>query len=478
VKLVAPTYRSYARFRRRWGVKPLLRHTVKKYGKKMDNVLDPADQLLFDLGRVAGVSILLQCFWVYNRAIDVDGLRQFHDHLQRGRLSRRIERSPLRFGRHRWISPNGSADLEIVASSRPREEFDAWLYEQAKTPLDCERGPGWHLAALPFSDGGAGVSLVISHCLTDGIGLVEALADAALGRDDPISWPAAASRRRWQALREDARQTARDIPTIGRAVVAAIRLARRSRGSAEAAGPLPAPPPALSAGAEEPVTLPTATIFVDAKEWEARAHSLGGTSNALLVGLAARLAQRRGRVSADGSVVIRMPVDERVAGDTRANATSHVDVTVDPAPATADLREIRAAIKQALIRHRQVPYEEQAAMSIVPLLALLPTRLLRRFGGGSTTPVVSSNLGVVNPAASRADGTDADYFAMKWLYPCMTKAMADRFGEVQMFLAGGVHRQVFVAATAYQPGRQNSTERLRQDLSTVLNDFSLTGAYL
>src|SRR5262249_33102557 len=101
--------------------------------------------------------------------------------------------------------------------------------KQANTPLDSEHGPGYHLAVLPFTDGGAGVSLVISHCLTDGIGLCEALADAAFGRDDPISWSPAASRRRWPALREGTRQTARDIPTIGRAMVTAARLARGSR---------------------------------------------------------------------------------------------------------------------------------------------------------------------------------------------------------------------------------------------------------
>ena len=122
---------------------------------------------------------------MYNRAIDIDGLRRFHDQLQRGRLSRRIERSPLPFGRHRWVSPSGQSELEIVAAPRPREEFDAWLTGQANTPLDAEHGPGWHLAVLPFTDGGAGVSLVISHCLTDGVGLCEALADAASGRHDP-----------------------------------------------------------------------------------------------------------------------------------------------------------------------------------------------------------------------------------------------------------------------------------------------------
>ena len=76
----------------------------------------------------------------------------------------------------------------------------------------------------PVQRRGAGVSLVISPCLADGIEC-EALADAAFGRDDPISWPAAASRRRWQALREDARQTAREIPAIRRAFVAALGLA-------------------------------------------------------------------------------------------------------------------------------------------------------------------------------------------------------------------------------------------------------------
>jgi diacylglycerol O-acyltransferase len=450
----------------------------RKYGKKMDNVLAPQDQFVFDLGRVAGVTMLLQVVWVYNRAIDIDGLRKFHAHLQQGRLSRRIERSPLPFGRHRWVSLSGSSDMEIVASVRPREQFETWLTEEATTPLDPEHGPGWHLAALPFTDGGAGVSLVIPHCLTDGIGLSEALADAALGRDDLISWPAAASRRRSQALREDVYQTARDTTAMGRAVVAAVRMARRSRDGGGAATSPPSASGASAVGVEETATLPTATVFIDADEWEARAHSLGGTSNSLLVGLAARLAQRRGRVSADGSVVVRLPVNERVAGDTRANATSHVDIRVDPALATTDLRELRAAIKQALIRHPEVHEEEQAAMSIVPLLALLPKRLLRRIGGGSTTPVVSSNLGVVNPAAARPDGTDADYFAMKWLYQGVTKAMAERSGGLQMFLAGRVHKRFSVAATAYQPGCFNTNQGLQQDLGSALNDFSLVGTYL
>jgi diacylglycerol O-acyltransferase / wax synthase len=435
---------------------------------KMSNVLDLVDQTVFLGERATGAICLGQCVWVYDRAIDIDALRQFHHHLQWGRLSRRIERSPLPFGRHRWVWPSDPSDLEIVATPRPREEFDAWLSEQAAIPLDAEHGPGWHLAVLPFTDGGAGVSLVVSHCLADGLGGCLAVVEAACGYDNAISWPAAGSRRRWRALREDARQTARDIPGIGRAVVAAARLARHNRGSARSVTPRPLP-----AATDERITLPMATIFVDADEWDARAHALGGTSNTLLAGLTARLAQRVGRVTADGSVTLAMPVNDRTADDTRANAVTNVDVTVDPAPATTDLREMRAAIKQALIGHREVPDERWA---LLPLIPLLPKRLFARMvsvAAGGATSVVSSNLGAVNPAMNRPDGTDADYFAMKSLYPGMTKATMHRAGGVLALLSGRAHGQVFVSALAYQPGSSN--DDLRQDLSNTLNDFSLTG---
>ena len=67
---------------------------------------------------------------------------------------------------------------------------------------------------------------------------------------------------------------------------------------------------------------------------------------------------------------------------------------------------------------------------------------------------------------------------MKWIYPGVTKAMMYRIGGVQFLLSGRAHGQVFVSVTAYHPGRPNSNDGLRQDLSSALNDFSLTGTYL
>ena len=438
----------------------------------MGNVLDLVDQVHFLGERATGTVNLVQCVWLYDRAVDIEGLRRFHHQLGRGRLCRRIERSPLPFGRHRWVAAGDQSELEIVATPRPRSELDAWCAEQADKPVDAEYGPGWRLAMLPFTDGGAAVSLVTTHCLTDGVGLCEALADAAGGRVDAIAWPAAGSRRRWHALREDARQTARDTRDIGHAVFAAAQLLRPGRKPAAASSPARRPEPTTEP--DERVTVPTATIFVDADEWDARAHALGGTSSALLAGLAARLAQRLGRVTADGSVEVTMPVNDRAPGDPRANAITNADFTVDPVTATTDLREIRAAIKQALCREQDVPDER---WTLLPLVPLIPTRLFKRLINvaiGSATTVASSNLGAIDPAANRPDGTDADYFAIMSLHPGVTKATMQRVGGMLGLVTGRSNGHVFVAIRSYQPGRTNSNDELRQNISTVLSDFSLT----
>src|SRR5271166_5399143 len=412
----------------------------------MSNVLDLVDHTFFRVERATGMTSLIQCVWVYDRAVDIDGLRRFHGHLQRGRLSRRIERSPLPFSRHRWVSPSDQPDLEIVEQPWQREEFDAWLDEQANTPLDAEHGPGWHMAVLPFTDGGTGVSLVASHCLTDAVGLCEALADAACSCDTAINWPAAGSRPRWRAVREDARQTVRDVHGIGRALVAAARFVRRNHGGVGSA----APAPVLSAGIDESVTPPAATVFVDADEWDARAESLGGTSNTLFAALAARLAHRVGRVTTDGTATLTMAINERTTDGTRA------------------------ATKQALIRAQEEPDER---WTLLPLVPLVPERLGRRFVGAATNSaarVGSSNIGAVNPAVNRPDGTDADRFAMRSLSAGMTTATMHQLGGLVSLLSGRVHGRVFVCVVAYQLDRPNSNGELQQHISSVLSEFSLT----
>lgn len=434
----------------------------------MDNVLDLVDHTFFRIERAADVTNVIQCMWVYDRAPDIDGLRRFHRHLQRGRLSRRIERSPLPFGRYRWVLPSDQPEIEIAETRLPRAVFDAWCNEQSKTRLDAERGPGWHLAVLPFTDGGAGISLIASHCLTDAVGLCQALAEAAGGNDNAIDWPAAGSRGRMQALREDARQTIRDLPAIVRAAAAAARFLRHNSDATA-----PAPAPAGAGAVDENITVPTATFFVDAAEWDARAQALGGTGNGLFVALAARLAHRVDRVAADGSVAVTMAINERTQGDTRANAIKNVDFTVDPAPATTDLTGIRAATKQALVRSQ---HEPDARWTLLPLVPLVPERLGKEWVGAATNSaatVGSSNIGAVDPATNRPDGTDADHFAIRSLSARMTTRKLHQLGGILSLLSGRMNGRVFVSVVAYDPAGTNADSALQQDISNVLDEFSL-----
>ncbi|BBX00269.1 hypothetical protein MMOR_12050 [Mycolicibacterium moriokaense] len=444
-----------------------------KKQEDISTLLDLADQVVFQGERATGATNLLQCVWTYNRPIDMDGLRRFHHHLLRGRLSRHVERSPLPFGRHRWVAPDDAPAIEIAAA-RTRAEFGDWLREQTAIQLDYEHGPAWHLAVLPFSDGGTGLSLIISHGLADGVGLSTAIADAASGRDDSIIWPAAGSRRRWRALRQDARQTVRDMPSVGRAIVAGARMARRARreGVTSAAS---APVSAPIAAPDEQIELPAATVFVDMDQWDAVAKALGGTPNSLLAGLAARFAARAGRVTAgDGMATLAMPINERFDGDTRANAVGNADLTVDPSKVTTDLREVRAAVKAALIRANETPDERFALLPVVPFL---PKRVIRRMvsvAAGGTKAVCSSNLGDVPAAANRPDGTEADSFSMRSLYPRVTQGMMHRAGGLMGMLSGRVNGRVFVSVLRYDPAHPCTNEELHDAILRTLAEFSLT----
>jgi diacylglycerol O-acyltransferase / wax synthase len=63
-------------------------------------------------------------------------------------------------------------------------------------------------------------------------------------------------------------------------------------------------------------------------------------------------------------------------------------------------------------------------------------------------------------------------------YAGVTEEIMHRFGGLQIVASGSANGQVFVMVHAYQPGRPNSNDDLRHDLSRVLKEFSLTGTHL
>jgi diacylglycerol O-acyltransferase len=442
---------------------------------RVDNTLAFMDQASFLWVRASGHVHGIQCTWVYRRGIDIDGLRRTHDSLGHGLLGRRIERSPLPFGRHRWVSCHEPSSIDI-APARPHAALAGWLEERAQIPVDPEFGPCWHLGVLPIEDYGTAVSLVASHTVVDGVGLCLAVADAAKGIRHEFGYPTPGSRPRRRALAEDARQAARGLPEVARALAAMTKLAAQGRPSRARSGARSADMP-RRAGYDRPVAVPTATVYIDLADWDARAQRLGGTSNALLAGFAAKLAEKFGRVRAgDNLVTLSYPVNDRTEHDLRANALKGIDFAVDPEPVTEDLRRIRGDIKQALTLGLG-KFKEQER--VFPLTPLVPTAIVKRLPlaavNGTDLPVGCSYYGDIDPAVAFADGTEADYFSIRMLAQNLTEESPEIAGGELYLSSGRICGRLFVTFRAYQPGTENSTHRLHQLIGATLGDFDLTG---
>src|SRR5262249_61308080 len=160
---------------------------------------------------------------------------------------------------------------------------------------------------------------------------------------------------------------------------------------------------------------PAITVFVDRDVWDARANALGGSSHSLVAGFAANRAEGFGRRRAsDGAVTLHIPINDRTFDDTRANAAAIAQATIDPSAVTTDLTEARAEIRNALNRVRQTPDE---MLALLPLTPLIPKRAVKRGSevlfGFDDFPVSCSNLGDLDPAVARVDGSDAEYVMLR-----------------------------------------------------------------
>lgn len=433
------------------------------------------DQAMFLGLRATGQEAVMQCVWIYERPIDHNGLRRFYEGIGHGVFGRRIERSPLPFGRHRWIAaPGPQAELDI-AEPRTRGELGRWVDERAAMPLDPEHGPGWHMGVLPMTDGSTAICLVGSHCLGDGGGGILTILDAVYGNKTDFGYPPPLACTRWRGIRADLHETLRGVAEVTRTVVTATRLARQRRGDISRSR---AARPRALAGGDERVYMPAVTAYLNAEDWGLRAKTLGGNSYSLVAGVAARLAESIGRVRAeDGAVTLNIPQNDRTLdSDTRANAVRLVNVAIDPAKVTTDLSGARAAIKAGLASARDAPDE---TLQLLPLTPFIPKRVVRKmadvvFGFAADLPVSCSNMGEVPAAVALADGTEADHVYFRGIDRYATRGALEQRCGLLTVVACQVDNKVSLSVVAYQPGSQNSTPWLHDLVATTLADFELT----
>lgn len=441
-----------------------------------DDRLSFTDQLLFLGQRATEQELVAQIAWVYEHAVDMDALRRFHRNLGHGLIGRRIERSPLPFGRHRWVSSVGAPlDIDVAEHARPRAEFSDWLDDCAQMTIDPEWGPEWRLSILPMTDGSTGVSLVASHCLADGVGVLRTVVDAVKGNLRDLGYSQPRSRSRLRAVADDLRQTARGAPEVVRTLVVAAKQAIRRRDEITRSAASPAPARGAGDG-DVKVVLPAITVYVDLDEWDDCANSLGGNSHSLIAAFAAKLGERLGRRRADGAVSLHIPISDRTEDDTRANAVSLATAGVDPSSLTTDLSGARVVIKESLKALKDHPDE---TLQLLPLAPFIPKWMVKRGSdvvfSFADRPVSCSNLGDLDPVVTRIDGTDAEYVMLRGLDRHVTRRFLERRGGLLTVLAGRIGSKMSLTIVAYQPGGTNTKPHVRDLAAQTLGEFGLTG---
>lgn len=438
----------------------------------VDNTLAYIDQASFLGLRALGRGPLIQFTWVYDRPVDLDGLRRFHRNLGHGLLGRRVERSPLPFGRHRWVAATGPANLDVAADDRPRDDVWTWADERADLPIDPEYGPQWHLGVQPLIGGGAAVSLVVSPHHRRRAGHL----------------PRGGRRRQRCAPRSRLPAAIVADPQAGPRAGRPPSRPRRPRHGARGGGHRPGGPLATRRagvvdvlGARAAVTGETRTVvapcvlaLVDIDQWDSRAKALGGNSNSLLAGFAARVGYLLGRTDDAGLVTLSYPVSERVEGDTRGNALTEARMKADPVRVTTDLTELRATMKRQFAALRDKPNELLAPLPLTPLTPRVLVRRLESMIVERGAPIGCSNLGDLDPAVNRPDGTDAAFLAPRIVEPKITTTILDKSGGLLFIGSCRLGGLVSVTVAAWRPGGTNTKDALREVVDQALGDFGLT----
>ncbi|MET1131880.1 MAG: hypothetical protein ABWX60_00490 [Aeromicrobium sp.] len=439
----------------------------------MRDRLDLMDQGSFVGLRALGHQPCTFLTWTYDRPVDLDAVARFNEGLMRTLLGRLVQRSPWPGGRHRWVAIASAPPLEIETAARPREDIQDWTEELGDRGVDPEHGPGWRVGVLPLTDGGTAVTLVTGHTLGDGLCKLQAVADAVQGIERRPAHPLRGTVRRRTVFLPDLVAFVRALPSVVRAVVAGIRLARaETRGATRGEGGMAVGAPTQVG---EPFRAPAACVRVDQAAWDAVAARLGGTSNTLVAAFAARLGERLGRLDADGRVTLAVPVSTRVEGDTRANALASASIVVDPTGLADDLTGLRAATKEALSDLARRSHDIAAVLPLVPLTPAFAVRKAETVAMGSgARPVGCSNHGTIDPAVLRIDGAEPDDFWVRLGEPGQTAADLDRIGGLLYVLSGRALGRVYLSVAARPVGGGLDREALHGLVEATLAEFGLT----
>jgi hypothetical protein len=149
-------------------------------------------------------------------------------------------------------------------------------------------------------------------------------------------------------------------------------------------------------------------------------------------------------------------------------------ISADPTRLSSDLGDVRLKFKQAFADLEETTRELLAPL---PLASLTPKWVARRAAGmglgAAGLPIGCSNLGDLPPALNRPDGSDADYASGRLIEPRVTRGAIERIGGQLFVVSARIHGKIFIAVNAYLPGRTNTQDALREDMSRTFDEFGV-----
>lgn len=412
------------------------------------------DDVFLRTHRVLGLEVTSQMVWRFDAAPSAGQVETLHARLAAGPLSRLAQRGRLPLERATWrptdvVEPvryDGVLETESADGGSTAEERMAWVAEVARG-LDPEHGPPWRLAWVVLPDGGALVSLAVSHAVADGAAMAQAVVAAvegvALGQvPDPGACDGVVRRQPGGAvaspahelLPQAARGMSRDISASVREVVGRLgAIASGASMMTRRASALLAPGSASSGRdahantqhesvrasstgeppVEEPVidvTRPARVVAfdIDRDAWREAAESRGGSENSLFLAVVTAVTAH-GETRPD----VVVPVSNRTPGDLRSNDSSGVRVSLtSPVSERDDLRQIRRDTGTAL-RGRRDGTNPDALAPWKPLIQALPDAVVRRLVGDAPGPrCLASSMGEAPASLVALFGTPAEAVLM------------------------------------------------------------------
>ena len=438
-----------------------------------------ADQGMFLAHSAAGQHAVIQVLWRYRHPVDFDALKQFRDNLAYGRLGRLVKQARLPFARHHWIkAPPPVSDLTVAETPISKSLLQTWADTQIRLPLDPEHGPAWTFSVQPLSDGSTVVSLVVSHCIADGVATTLAVKDAVHGERRPApesNTPSTSVKPTAVSLATELLRFAQDIPATARAVFNLTQIMR----PAFVKKTVPRALPNVPTTDDRTVIFPSVFLRVPLSSWDEKARNLGANRLTLITAITADFAKALGRVL-NQNVSVLIPVNQRNTNSNNdGNCVSLARFTIAVDEARENLNGLKKRLHSTLMHARRDP---DKLGILLPLVPFIPKRLFARagqlaLGAFTDLPITCSNLGELPEDVLKIDGTSAEDICCRGVDRPLTLSAIEARGGVATLFAGVIPGFLALSFVAYQPGVVTETHQLHQLVKQVLKRYELTGEY-